>query len=154
MFNKLYILLSLNDETIRLTTIICSLLSYLPVLFVTYFYRSKLKDWFKLDKVMIILAIIYFILYFILAQGHYKLWEMFIYILNDLFIIALLEELLFRGIILSELEKRFTFSKSVILTSTMFGICHAIKFLIILDFSVAIYLFVASFLMSLQLIYI
>ena len=152
LFNMLFSLLRYASENLfgtALSSMYCAAISGAITLVIMYFmYRNanvlKAEPMFELSKLpkelLFIVAIIALGVVLNLIATHFPLTEvsdsfskaedylsdgdMFSKILANVIIVPALEELVFRGIVCGELEKRLTVGYTVVISAALFGILH------------------------------
>lgn len=104
-------------------------------LFIIMICKKKLNEWgFKKSKLAIVLVLIY-VLFFILHKDYTinGIYKAFFY----LFIVALPEEIIYRGYIYNSLKKSNRIN-AIIISGILFGIMHSILPSVISEFSISI----------------
>lgn len=95
---------------------------------------SGIKGWIFFYPI----AVIVFGFIVLIWNGHIQIGSFVFWVLLNTFFVGISEELMFRGIILSSLVQRFSFWRSAIFMSLLFGLVHVLNGFITGEFSMAL----------------
>ncbi len=126
---------SLNFETKILFDITSGLLPVIVLLIITVFKKRQIKDLgITLKKPAIIAALLLIYLLMFFANGDFTMkgfYEAYYYLI----IVALSEELIFRGYLYSLIEREAGFWVAVVISGMLFGAAHSIMPAIMNDYT-------------------